>query len=170
MRPPCLIPPETARPPRLTLVPPVGTPHATLPPVGRVRRLNCTLVRALLGRLSSLSVFHSKLVLCGAFVWACRALNSSKRRFPPPGAVMHWPLGCGRAGVVGPVQCSWRHDSAGATAQLWMKMHPMIRADALGCLQSAIGAGGSADAASVSESGTHSPEGKVHRVDPKLAS
>ena len=33
------------------------------------------------GRLSALSVFYSKSVLCGAFVWARRALNSQKRGF-----------------------------------------------------------------------------------------
>jgi len=32
--------------------------------------------------LSGLSVFQSKSLLYGIFVWACRALNSSKRRFP----------------------------------------------------------------------------------------
>jgi hypothetical protein len=41
-------------------------------------------VRALSGRLSALSVFHSKSsVLYGAFVWA---LNRQKRRFPAPRA------------------------------------------------------------------------------------
>jgi hypothetical protein len=39
-------------------------------------------VRLLPGRLSALSVSHSKSVLYGAFVWVCRALNSPKRRFP----------------------------------------------------------------------------------------
>ena len=39
-------------------------------------------VRAAQRRLSSLSVFHKKSVLYGAFVWACRALNIPKRRFP----------------------------------------------------------------------------------------
>ena len=34
------------------------------------------------GRLSALSVSHSKSVLYGAFVWAHRALNSSKWWFP----------------------------------------------------------------------------------------
>jgi hypothetical protein len=34
------------------------------------------------GRLSALSVLYSKSVLCGAFVWARRVLNSQKRRFP----------------------------------------------------------------------------------------
>jgi hypothetical protein len=34
------------------------------------------------GRLSALSVFLCKSVFYGAFVWACRALNSRKRRFP----------------------------------------------------------------------------------------
>ena len=33
-------------------------------------------------RLSALSVFHSKSFLYGALVWARRALNSQKRRFP----------------------------------------------------------------------------------------
>jgi hypothetical protein len=32
--------------------------------------------------LSVRSVFHSKLFLCGVFVWARRAFNSRKRRFP----------------------------------------------------------------------------------------
>jgi hypothetical protein len=39
-------------------------------------------VRALPGRLSHLSVSHSKPVLHGGFVWARRALNSQNRRFP----------------------------------------------------------------------------------------
>ena len=38
-------------------------------------------VRAVPGRLSAISVFHSKSVLYGAFVWARRALNGRKRRF-----------------------------------------------------------------------------------------
>ncbi len=41
-------------------------------------------VRARPGRLSdstTFSVFHSKSILCGAFVWVRRALNSQKRRF-----------------------------------------------------------------------------------------
>ena len=43
-------------------------------------------VRARRGRLSALSVSHSKSVLYGGFVWARRALNSQKRRFlAPPG-------------------------------------------------------------------------------------
>jgi hypothetical protein len=33
------------------------------------------------GRLSAISVFYSKLILYGAFVWTHRALNSQKRRF-----------------------------------------------------------------------------------------
>ena len=39
-------------------------------------------VRALPGRLSDLSVSHSKSILYGALVWARRALNRPKRRFP----------------------------------------------------------------------------------------
>jgi hypothetical protein len=39
-------------------------------------------VRARPGRLSALRVFHIKSTLYGAFVWARRALNSPKRRFP----------------------------------------------------------------------------------------
>ena len=39
-------------------------------------------VRARPGRLGALSVFHSKSSLYGGFVWACRALNGQKRRFP----------------------------------------------------------------------------------------
>jgi hypothetical protein len=38
-------------------------------------------VRARPGRLGGLRISHSKSVLYGAFVWACRALNSQKRRF-----------------------------------------------------------------------------------------
>jgi hypothetical protein len=34
------------------------------------------------GRLSALSVFRCKSVLCGAFAWARRALNNQKWRFP----------------------------------------------------------------------------------------
>jgi hypothetical protein len=40
-------------------------------------------VRARPGRLSALSVLHSKLVLYGGFVWARRLLNIQKRYFPP---------------------------------------------------------------------------------------
>ena len=43
-------------------------------------------VRALPGRLRALSVFHSKSILYGAFVWARRALKHQKRRFPAPRA------------------------------------------------------------------------------------
>jgi hypothetical protein len=39
-------------------------------------------VRAAQGRLIGLSVFLWKFILYGAFVWACRALNGSKRWFP----------------------------------------------------------------------------------------
>ena len=39
-------------------------------------------VRAVPGRLSAIRVFLCKSVLYGAFVWARRALNSRKRRFP----------------------------------------------------------------------------------------
>ena len=39
-------------------------------------------VRAAQGRLSAICVFLWKSILYGAFVWACRALNSPKRRFP----------------------------------------------------------------------------------------
>jgi hypothetical protein len=39
-------------------------------------------VRAALGRLSALSVFLCKSVFYGTFVWARRAINSQKRRFP----------------------------------------------------------------------------------------
>jgi hypothetical protein len=42
---------------------------------------NLTTVRARPGRLSALSVFHSKSVLYGDFVWARRALNRKKWRF-----------------------------------------------------------------------------------------
>jgi hypothetical protein len=37
-------------------------------------------------RSSGLSVFHSNSILYGCFVWASRALNSQKRRFPAPGS------------------------------------------------------------------------------------
>jgi hypothetical protein len=55
-------------------------------------------VRALLGRLSALSVSHSKSVLYGAFVWVRRALTSPERRFlARPGSwkprrTTDWPL------------------------------------------------------------------------------
>ena len=39
-------------------------------------------VRARPGRLSAISVFLCKSVFYGAFVWARRALNRQKRRFP----------------------------------------------------------------------------------------
>ena len=41
-----------------------------------------TAVRATEGRLSALSVFHSKPFLYGTFAWARRALNGRKRWFP----------------------------------------------------------------------------------------
>jgi hypothetical protein len=49
-----------------------------------VRKLDGYLaVRAAQGRLSARSAFSDvNRVLYGAFVWACRALNSRKRRFP----------------------------------------------------------------------------------------
>ena len=40
------------------------------------------------GRLSALTVFHSKSFLYGAFVWARRALTSPKRRFPARAVVV----------------------------------------------------------------------------------
>ena len=45
------------------------------------RGASATTVRALSGRLSGLSVFHSKSVFYGAFVWVRRALNVQKWRF-----------------------------------------------------------------------------------------
>ena len=48
------------------------------------------------GRLSALGLIHRKSVLCGAFVWAHRALNRQKWRFPaPPGSADRVPLGQG---------------------------------------------------------------------------
>jgi hypothetical protein len=38
-------------------------------------------VRAAQGRLSALNVFHSKSILYGTFVWACRALSCQNRWF-----------------------------------------------------------------------------------------
>ena len=38
------------------------------------------------GRLSGLGVFHSKSTVCGAFLWARRALTSPFRRFSGPGS------------------------------------------------------------------------------------
>jgi hypothetical protein len=51
------------------------------------------------GRLSGLilSVFHSKSVMYGAFVWARRALNRPKWRFPARAA---WNADWGEAGYV----------------------------------------------------------------------
>ena len=43
---------------------------------------NHTAVRAAQGLLSALSIFLCKFVLYGVFVWARRALNGRKRRFP----------------------------------------------------------------------------------------
>jgi hypothetical protein len=46
------------------------------------------IVRGLSGRLSGLRAFHSKSVSYGVFVWARRALNCQKLRFPaPPGSL-----------------------------------------------------------------------------------
>ena len=51
--------------------------------VDRMAMFTCyDTVRAALGRLSALSVFLCESVLYGAFVWARRALNGRKRRFP----------------------------------------------------------------------------------------
>ena len=46
-------------------------------------------VRAAQGRLSGLIVSHNKSVFNGAFVWARRALNSRKRRFPARAGAAH---------------------------------------------------------------------------------
>ena len=54
----------------------------TLQPAGRGRGGEALPVRARPGRLSALSVSHSESGLYGAFVWARRALNGQKRRFP----------------------------------------------------------------------------------------
>jgi hypothetical protein len=45
------------------------------------KELAAATVRDRPGKLSALGVFPSKSVLYGAFVWACRVLNSQKRRF-----------------------------------------------------------------------------------------
>jgi hypothetical protein len=65
---------------------PRSEPRFPLPPrnffpiaMGFLRRVP---VRATQGRLSALSVLLFKSVFYGAFVWARRALNSQKRRFP----------------------------------------------------------------------------------------
>ena len=57
--------------------------------------------RARPGRLSALSVSHSKAVLCGAFVRARGARNSRKRRSPAPGSGRRW---------------TWRWRSSGSTS------------------------------------------------------
>ena len=49
---------------------------------GGAKNGEISIVRAAQGRLSALSVFLCKSVLYGAIVWARRALNSQKRRFP----------------------------------------------------------------------------------------
>jgi hypothetical protein len=64
-------------------------------------------VRARPGRLSAHSVSHSKSILYVAFVWARRALNRPKRRFPAravmqPRAVRH--SDCNRSGPAGAVK------------------------------------------------------------------
>jgi hypothetical protein len=41
------------------------------------------------GRLSALSVFLCKSIFCGGFVWAHRALNRQKRRFPARAGVLY---------------------------------------------------------------------------------
>ena len=46
-------------------------------------------------RLSALSVFHSKSILYGVFVWARRALNSQKWRFPARAVARAAVLQCG---------------------------------------------------------------------------
>jgi hypothetical protein len=52
-------------------------------------------VRALAGRLSALGVSHRKSILYGAFVWARRALNGRKRRFPTRAASKKAKTGIG---------------------------------------------------------------------------
>jgi hypothetical protein len=49
----------------------------------------CTTVRAVPGWLSAISVFLCKSVFCGVFVWARRALNSQKWRFPARAVLQH---------------------------------------------------------------------------------
>jgi hypothetical protein len=48
----------------------------------RARAAGLLTVRAVLGRLSAIGVFLCKSVLYGGFVWARRALNRPKPRFP----------------------------------------------------------------------------------------
>ena len=55
------------------------------------------------GRLSALSISLCKSVLYGIFVWARRALNSQKRRFPARAVPNeHFDSSAGRNFVVGP--------------------------------------------------------------------
>jgi hypothetical protein len=49
-------------------------------------------VRARPGRFSALTVFHSKSVLYGGFLWARRALNGQKRRCSGPAGQVHGVL------------------------------------------------------------------------------
>jgi hypothetical protein len=60
----------------------VGVGAVPLTAAQYVERIQSTFRPGRPGRLSALSVFHSKSVLYGAFVWARRALNNPKRRFP----------------------------------------------------------------------------------------
>ena len=62
----------------------VLTPRAQRAATATVKVLSHELKRSApaRGQLSALSVSHSKSVLYGAFAWACRVLNSQKRRFP----------------------------------------------------------------------------------------
>jgi hypothetical protein len=75
-------------------------------------------VRAALERLSALSVFLCRSVFYGAFVWARRALNSQKRRFPAR-AVGHGArrLADGVEGPHGRVRRRWGVCGAAASAE-----------------------------------------------------
>ena len=73
-------------------------------------------VRAAQGWLRPLSVFLWKSILCGAFVWARRALRIPTRRFPAPGSRTDAPAvgaraakptlsGAGQGGRPAPLAC-----------------------------------------------------------------
>jgi hypothetical protein len=88
-------------------------------PSGEPRELNKTsisrfvTVRARPGRLSALSVFLWKSILCGAFVWARRALKDRKWRCSGPGQY----FGCELTGF-----CAYL---GGAIAQEVVKKTPL---------------------------------------------
>jgi hypothetical protein len=97
------------------------------------QKLGETIVRALQGWLSGLSVFLCNSVLCGGFVWEHRALNRPKRPFPARADQGVWPTGVpGRARrrVVEPFRSLHggpKPDQQGGEPHLGLSFHALPR-------------------------------------------